>query len=112
MKPTRGDNSPAWCSTFATIRRGWVQPARLIGEAPVPDKRLATGPARRSKQEVGNLPLESLVGRHANRVLDATFLQRACLYPSLYRFELCVQSSHCGQVVESTALRCRVGHRR
>src|SRR2546428_8582325 len=109
MKPTRGDNSPAWCSTFATIRRGWVQPARLIGETPVPAKRLATGPARRSKQEVGDLPLQSLVGPHAHSVLHATALQRACLYPSLYRFELSVPSSHCGQDVDRTDLRCKLG---
>ncbi len=25
MKPTRGNSSPTWCSTFATTRRGVVQ---------------------------------------------------------------------------------------
>jgi hypothetical protein len=45
-------------------------------ETLVPDERLAAGPTHRTKQDIGDLPLEILVGRDADRVLDAACLQR------------------------------------
>src|ERR1019366_3130827 len=49
---------------------------RLVVETLVPDERLAAGPTHRTKQDIGDLPLEILVGRDADRVLDAACLQR------------------------------------
>jgi hypothetical protein len=37
----------------------------------VPDEQLAAGPTRRPKEEIGNLPLQILVGRDTDRVRDA-----------------------------------------
>ena len=76
MNPTRGNSSPARCSTFATTRRGCVQLPCLILKTLVPDKRLAAGPSWRSNEEIGDLPLQILVGRDADCVLDAACLQR------------------------------------
>ena len=76
MKPTRGNSSPAWCSTFATTRRAVVHLSAWSWKLLYRTSGLRLGRPAGRNQDVGELPLEILVGRDADRVLDAACLQR------------------------------------
>src|SRR2546427_10911977 len=58
MNPTRGNNSPAWYSTFATTRRAVFQRG-LVEKALVPHDGFVTGLPHRARQQFLDVSLQT-----------------------------------------------------
>ena len=74
----------------------------LIAETLVAHQRFRAGPARRPEQDVGDLPLQLLVGRDANDVVHSAILQRLVDLPlkgeQLHALARCVHYGRLGRL--------------
>src|ERR1039458_4041971 len=72
MKPTRGNSSPKWNSTFAHH-----SPSPVSNSPPgtVPDHRLVARPSHWPRQQLRDVSLQALVGPDADRALHAPLFQ-------------------------------------